>query len=105
MSPESNIARKTAFRRATASAGRLNGSNTEGACGSPARSAACTRFSSWDEREKYVCAAASMPYAWFPKYTWFRYVSRILSFDHEESSLSARQASFALRVKDFSFPM
>jgi hypothetical protein len=61
MKPASSIARSTAFRRATASAGRLKGSKAEGACGSPARSADCASVSFFAGFEKYVCAAASIP--------------------------------------------
>ena len=63
MSPFTSIARNTSSRRATAATGFRYGSNDDGACGSPARSAACARFRSFAETEKYVSAAASIPYA------------------------------------------
>jgi hypothetical protein len=66
MSPFSYSAFSTSLRRLIARTGFLNGSETDGACGSPARSADWRSESLLARREKYVCAAASMPYAWLP---------------------------------------
>ena len=66
MSPFPSIARSTSSLRAIACAGRWNGSKTDGACGRPASSADSVRVSLLAGLEKYVWAAASIPYAWFP---------------------------------------
>ena len=59
--PVDSIACSTSSRRWIASCGRWNGSKREGACGRPARSAACGSVSREACFEKYVCAAASIP--------------------------------------------
>ena len=59
-------ARSTSLRRWSAAAGAWKGSNSDGACGSPAMSAAWSSVSPFAWREKYVWAAASIPYAWLP---------------------------------------
>jgi hypothetical protein len=61
MSPFTSSACSTSSRRASAFCGAMNGSNADGACGSPARSAAWPRFRFFASFEKYVCAAASIP--------------------------------------------
>ena len=66
ITPVDDIARSTCLRLARAARGFANGSYCEGACGRPASSAACASVSSFAGFEKYVCAAASTPYAWLP---------------------------------------
>ena len=61
-----SIASSTSFRRATARAGSTNGSYADGAFVSPASSAAWESVRALAEREKYVRAAASAPYARLP---------------------------------------
>ena len=55
------IARSTSSRRSSAACGLWYGSYTDGACGSPASSAACSSESWLACFAKYVCAAASTP--------------------------------------------
>jgi hypothetical protein len=66
MSSFASIARSTSLRRASALSGWWKGSYTDGACGRPARSAACAIVNRFADVEKNVCAAASAPYAWRP---------------------------------------
>ena len=80
-------------RRNLASNGWSTGSYASGAVRIPARVADCRIVRRRPFTPKYVCAAASIPYAPCPKYTVLRYVSRILSFDRLRSTLIARSTS------------
>ena len=61
MSWLSTSARSTSSRRSSAACGLWNGSYTDGACGSPAKSADSSSVSWLAGFEKYVCDAASTP--------------------------------------------
>ncbi len=87
------------FRRCKASPGCSTGSYAEGACTRPTRSAACARSSSSAETEKYVLAAAWIPYAPWPKYTVFRYRARISSLLSSRSTCQASRASLTFRSR------
>jgi len=65
-SPLRSIALSTASRRARAACGKWKGSYADGACGRPASKADCASVRSFACLEKYVSAAASIPYAWLP---------------------------------------
>jgi hypothetical protein len=51
---------------------------------------------------KYRCAAVSTPNDWLPSAIWFRYSSRIFSFEYFASIARATFASLSLRTSDFS---
>ena len=68
----SSIALSTTLRRAFAAEGCVIGSSLTGSCTMPASSAACGSVSRVAWTPKYRCAAASIPYEFWPKYTMLR---------------------------------